>query len=210
MLAEAIAEDERIAFLGDSITQAGNRSGGYVDLIREVLKTEQPNATVIPAGISGHKVPDLLARFQKDVIDKKATLVFIYIGINDVWHSTNGGGTPIDGFESGLRTLIQTLKASGATVVLATPSTIGEKPVGENKLDAMLEDFAAVSRKVAAEEGATMCDLRTSFPDHLRIFNPKDQHKGVLTSDGVHLNANGNLFVATEAARALRQAALAR
>ena len=35
-------------------------------------------------------------------------------------------------------------------------------------------------------------------------------YQGVLTSDGVHLNATGNLFLATEAARALREAVLAR
>ncbi len=36
------------------------------------------------------------------------------------------------------------------------------------------------------------------------MFNPEDQAKGVLTGDGVHLNPAGNVFVATQAARALR------
>ena len=208
LLAEVIAPNERIAFLGDSITQSGNQAGGYVDLIRSALKTHRPDAVVIPAGISGHKVPDLLARFQKDVIDKKATLVFIYIGINDVWHSTSGNGTSQEKFESGLHTLIQTLQASGATVVLATPSTIGEKPLGENNLDAMLQDYAAISRRVAEKENVTLCDLQRAFQSHLAIFNPTDLPKGVLTNDGVHLNKAGNTFVATEAARALREAVL--
>ena len=151
---------------------------------------------------------DLLARFKKDVIDQDATLVFIYIGINDVWHSTSGKGTPPDVFERGLHTLIQDLQASGATVVLATPNTIGEKPLGENDLDAMLEEFSAISRRVAREEDLTLCDLRRGFQDHLRIFNPSGMPKGILTTDGVHLNAAGNVFVATEAARALREARL--
>lgn len=210
LLAEAIDPNERIAFLGDSITQAGNRPNGYVDQVRTGIAALRPDAGVIPAGISGHKVPDLLARYKKDVLDKEATLVFIYIGINDVWHSNNGKGTPIDEFEAGLRTLIQDFRASGAEVVLATPSVIGEKPQGQNGLDKMLEEFAAVSRRVAAEEGATLCDLRQSFFDSLRIFNPKDLAKGVLTSDGVHLNPAGNTFLAIEAARALRIAALKR
>ncbi len=210
LLAEAIDPNERIAFLGDSITQAGNRPGGYLDQVRTGIAAMRPEAVVIPAGISGHKVPDLLARYQKDVLDQKATMVFIYIGINDVWHSRSGKGTPIDEFESGLRKLIQDFRASGAEVVLATPSVIGEKPQGENGLDKMLEDFSAVSRRVAAEEGATLCDLRQSFFDSLRIFNPKDLGKGVLTSDGVHLNPAGNTFLAIESARALREAALKR
>ena len=210
LLADAIAPDERVAFLGDSITQAGNNSGGYVDLVRSVLKAEKPESLVIPAGISGHKVPDLLARFKRDVMDKKATLVFIYIGINDVWHSTSGNGTSPEDFEAGLHTLIQDLRSSGADVVLATPSVIGERPHGENSLDELLTQYAAISRKVAAAEGVVLCDLQKAFQDHLQIFNPENKDKGVLTSDGVHLNAAGNIFLATESARALREAVLAR
>lgn len=207
VLASALLKDERIAFLGDSITQAGARENGYVDLIRTGIAELRPQAIVIPAGISGHKVPDLLARYKKDLLDKRPTMVLIYIGINDVWHSQNGKGTPIDEFETGLRTLIQDFRAAGASVVLATPSVIGEKPQGENDLDKMLDDYAAVSRTVAAQEGAILCDLRQAFLDHLVIFNPTDKPKGVLTSDGVHLNAEGNLFVASEVARALLVAA---
>ncbi|MAB80305.1 MAG: hypothetical protein CMJ89_13205 [Planctomycetes bacterium] len=210
LLARAVAPEERVAFLGDSITQAGNRPGGYVDIVRSVLTERCPESKVIPAGISGHRVPDLLARFHSDVIDKGATLVFVYIGINDVWHSQSGRGTGVDEYEKGLRTLVRELRASGADVVLATPSVIGERPQGENPLDEMLEEYSALSRKVASEEGATLCDLRRAFQDHLRVFNPGARDKGVLTSDGVHLNSAGNVFVATEATRALRRAVLLR
>jgi len=210
LLADVIAPDERVAFLGDSITQAGNNSGGYVDLVRSVLKEHKPDSVVIPAGISGHKVPDLLKRFKRDVMDKEATLVFIYIGINDVWHSTSGNGTSPEDFKSGLHTLIQDLRASGADVVLATPSVIGERPHGENSLDELLTEYAAISREVAAAEGVVLCDLQRAFHDHLGVFNPENKDKGVLTSDGVHLNSAGNIFLATESARALREAVLAR
>jgi len=204
--AEACGPEERVAFLGDSITQAGNAAGGYVDTLRTALKRAQPDAEVIPAGISGHKVPDLLKRYRADVIQKGATVVFIYIGINDVWHSEWGKGTSEEEFEAGLRLLVQEFRESGADVVLATPSVIGEKPVGENRLDAELEAFAAISRRVAAEEGATLCDLQRAFHDHLRLLTPADVEQGVLTSDGVHLNEAGNALVALEAARALRTA----
>ncbi|MCH2104420.1 MAG: GDSL-type esterase/lipase family protein [Planctomycetes bacterium] len=210
LLADVIAPDERVAFLGDSITQGGNNPGGYVDLVRQVLKEQKPDSVVIPAGISGHKVPDLLKRFKRDVMDKGATLVFIYIGINDVWHSTSGNGTPAEEFEAGLHTLIKDLRASGADVVLATPSVIGEKPHGENSLDAMLTEYAAISRKVAAAEGVVLCDLQRAFHEHLGVFNPEDKDKGILTNDGVHLNKEGNIFLATEAARALREAVMKR
>ncbi|MDE0820457.1 MAG: GDSL-type esterase/lipase family protein [Opitutales bacterium] len=210
LLAQAIDAKEKIAFFGDSITQSGNQNGGYVDLIRRELNKEQPHAAIIPAGISGHKVPDLLARIDRDVIDQKATVVFVYIGINDVWHSQTNSGTPIGEYGDGLREIIRKLRETGAEVVLATPSVIGEKPKGENSLDGMLEEYAAVCRQVAEEEKVTLCDLRNTFLDYLRVFNPKGLEKGILTTDGVHLNKMGNLLVATEVARALRKAVLAR
>lgn len=203
-----LRKGERIAFLGDSITQQGVGKHGYVTLIRQAIESAKGDlgVAVIGAGISGHKVPDLQKRLDRDVIDKKATAVFVYIGINDVWHSLRKRGTPKDKYEAGLRDVIGRLKKSGATVVLATPSVIGEKHDGSNQLDAMLDEYAAISRKVAAETNVHLCDLRKAFVEYLKQHNPQNKAKGVLTRDGVHLNAAGNRFVADQAAAALAEA----
>lgn len=205
-LANRLGEEERVAFLGDSITEAGAGDGGYVDLLRRVLVERRPGVSVIPAGISGHRVPDLIARYREDVIAKQASLVFVYIGINDVWHSEFGSGTPIEDYERLLDELVGELRASGARVVLATPSVIGEEPGGANRLDGMLDDYAERSRRVAARHALVVCDLRRAFVEHLALFNGQGRASGVLTSDGVHLSEEGNLFVAFEAAEALRAA----
>lgn len=210
LLADALAPDERVAFLGDSITESGALDGGYVDRLRDVLAERRRDVTVIPAGISGQRVPDLLARSEADIVEPGATLVFVYIGINDAWHTDHGRGTPPDDYEAGLRTLVRELRASGADVVLATPTTIGERTFGTNRLDALLADLRARVRRVAAEEGATLCDLGLAFGRALALQNPAEAEEGVLTTDGVHLNAAGNRLVAVEAARALRRAVLAR
>ncbi len=212
MAGENLKEGDRIVFLGDSITAAGVRPDGYITLADKAVQLAYPDLGVelIGAGIGGHKVPNCQQRLDRDVLQKKPAIVFIYIGINDVWHSTSGRGTPAGEFESGLRTLIRDFQESGAEVVLATPSVIGEKRQGENKLDGMLTEYSAISRRVAKEESATLCDLQRAFSDHLRIFNPQGLAKGVLTSDGVHLNAAGNQLLATEAARSLRAAAESR
>lgn len=203
-----LAKGEVIAFFGDSITQSGAQPGGYCRLIGEAIEKQRPDlgVKIVYAGISGHKVPDLQKRLERDVLSRKPTIVFIYIGINDVWHSTGGNGTPKDQFESGVRDLISKITAAGAKVVLCTPSTIGEKTDGSNPLDPMLEEYAAVSRKVAAETGVTLCDLRRSFIDHLKQQNPANKESGILTGDGVHLNPVGNQFVAARAADAISSA----
>jgi lysophospholipase L1-like esterase len=158
---------------------------------------------VINAGISGHKVPDLQKRLEKDVLAKDPTVVVIYIGINDVWHSIRDNGTPVDKYEAGLKDLIKRIHDEGARVLLVTPSVIGEKEGGENPLDGMLEQYAGISRKVAYETGVQLLDLHDAFRHYLEHHNPKGTSKGVLTTDGVHLNDAGNKFVAEQMASAL-------
>ena len=196
---------DTIAFLGDSITQGGAGKGGYCRLIDEAITKNHPElgVKIVYAGISGNKVPDLQRRLDRDVISKKPTVVFIYIGINDVWHSQNGRGTPKDKYEAGLNDIIGRIKAAGAVIVLATPSVIGEKTDGSNKFDKMLEEYSAISRKVAADNKLTLCDLRAAFQTHLKKNNPENKDRGILTGDSVHLSAAGNRFVADQAMAAI-------
>jgi lysophospholipase L1-like esterase len=195
-----LQKGERIVFLGDSITQAGAGPTGFVTLIRQELASKHPELMieVIGAGISGNKVPDLQKRLQRDVLDKKPTLVVVYIGINDVWHGENdpARGTPKDKFEAGLKEVTDRIKESGARVLLCTPSVIGEKADGTNKLDPQLDEYSAITRKVAKDENVPLCDLRKAFLEHLKANNPGNKERGVLTSDRVHLNDAGNRFVA--------------
>ena len=200
-----LKKGDRIIFLGDSITQAGAGPQGYVTLVRKALEQQHPDlkTEVIGAGISGNRVPDLEKRLEKDVLKKKPSIVVIYIGINDVWHSIRGRGTPKDQFEAGLKNMITQIQKGGARVVLCTPSVIGEKHDGSNKLDKMLDEYSEVSRKVAQENKAQLFDLRKSFLTQLKKVNDKNVDKKVLTTDGVHLNKTGNQFVAEQMLLAL-------
>lgn len=195
--AQTAAEPLKVVFLGDSITEGGVSPAGYVTLIAEALKQRHSGQAceVIGAGVSGNKVPDLQARLDRDVLSHKPDVVVIYIGINDVWHSLSGEGTPIEKFESGLVDLIGRIQAGGSRVILCTPSVIGEAHSGSNELDAKLDEYSAVSRKLAPRHGAMLLDLRQMFNAELKNRNPDDKRAGVLTTDGVHLNDAGNQFV---------------
>jgi isoamyl acetate esterase len=199
------AATKKIVFLGDSITQAGAGSGGYISLMRESLAGAglAEDFELIGAGISGNKVPDLQKRLDQDVLAKNPDLVFIYIGINDVWHWTHPntkskGGTTKANFEAGLKDVIARIRKQGAKVVVCTPSVIGEKGDGTNANDKMLDEYAEVSRKIAREQDLQVCDLRKAFMGYLKAQNKDNAPKGVLTTDEVHLNATGNAFVALQ------------
>lgn len=191
----------RIVFLGDSITEAGALPGGYVMLVADSLQAAYPDKSisVIGAGISGNKVPDLEARLNTDVLAKEPTHVVIYIGINDVWHHfefDHTTGTEPDVYETGLRSLIASIQGVGATVLLCTPSVIGEDPGSDAPVNQRLMQYASISRQVAASTGAHLCDLRVAFEKYLQEHNTDKRYDGLLTSDGVHLNETGNRFVA--------------
>jgi len=207
----SLKKGDRIVFLGDSITAAGVGPDGYITLIKNVLDANAKDLGVetIGAGISGNKVPDLQRRLERDVLGKNPTIVFIYIGINDVWHwkkQANGsmtGGTPKDAYEAGLKDIIGKIKEAGARIILCTPSTIGEKADGSNERDPMLEEYAAISRSVAKDCGVELLDLRKAFIDYEKANNKGNQPKGILTSDSVHLNKQGNELVAEAMLKAL-------
>ncbi|MBL8826631.1 MAG: SGNH/GDSL hydrolase family protein [Planctomycetaceae bacterium] len=191
---------DRIVFLGDSITQGGAGPNGYITFFKQALDKQHPDLKVecIGAGISGNKVPNLQARVDKDVVAKQPTIVFVYIGINDVWHGEKdpARGTTPENFTAGLKEVIGKIKAGGARVILCTPSVIGEKKAGANPLDAKLDQYADLSRGLAKELDLQLCDLRKAFVEHIAANNPEDKEKGILTSDRVHLNLAGNQFVA--------------
>jgi lysophospholipase L1-like esterase len=215
--AAALAEDapiklqkgDRILFFGDSITEGGGGETGYITLLKKALDQQNKDLdiTVINAGKSGHKVPDLQKRMESDVIAKKPTIVFIYIGINDVWHGQNdpAKGTSKEKFEAGLKEIISKIEQSGARVILCTPTVIGEKKAGGNKLDAKLDEYSDVSRSVAKEMKVPLCDLRKAFVEYLMVNNKDDKATGVLTGDSVHLNPEGNKLVAQTMLKMLRE-----
>jgi lysophospholipase L1-like esterase len=205
----SLKKGDRIVFLGDSITQGGGGANGYITLIKKALDEKHKDLGIetINAGISGNKVPDLQKRVEKDVVAKKPTIVFIYIGINDVWHGEKNpaNGTPKDRFESGLKEVIGKITDSGAKVIVCTPTVIGEKKDGGNKLDKQLDEYADISRKVAKELKLPLCDLRRDFVDYLKANNNDDKESGVLTGDRVHLNPTGNKLVADTMLKMLGQ-----
>jgi lysophospholipase L1-like esterase len=189
------AKSKKIIFFGDSITQQGAQPGGYVDLISKKLSS--PAYEVIGAGIGGNKVYDLYLRLEDDVLNKKPDLVVIYIGVNDVWHKQSSHtGTDLDKFVKFYQALINKIQTNGAKVVVCTPAVIGEKKSGSNELDAELDTYSAAIRELATKNKLMLCDLRKLFTDYDLQNNPQDLPKGILTTDGVHLNEKGNQTLA--------------
>ncbi len=199
LIAACSSEKKRVVFFGDSVTQAGAESGGYIELMKTMVDTSRYE--LIGAGIGGNKVPDLQDRLQADVLALNPDIVYIYIGINDVWHFyqfDDVTGTEADVYEAGLIDLAEQIKSTGASVVFCTPTVIGEDVNSDSEENTHLAQYADIVRSVAEETGSPLCDLRTAFSTYLVANNPDKAFEGTLTTDGVHMNDAGNQFLAEQ------------
>lgn len=189
-----------ILFFGDSITEQARGLTGFISLINR--RIEEYNLVnkyqTIGAGISGNRVYDLLFRLNKDVLSKSPQLTVILVGINDVWcKQKNGTGLDIERYEKYYREVIVQLLAANSKIILCSLPVIGEKYDGENSQDDDLNTYSEVVKKLSKEYDLSICDLRFAFTNYLKQFNYENASTGLLTTDGVHLNEEGNKLVAT-------------
>ena len=191
----AIPNGAKVAFLGDSITQQGQRrEAGYVNLVLQILKQCGTKVTPIKAGVSGNKSDQMLARLQRDVIGKKADFLFLSCGVNDVWHGKRG--IPLEQYKKNITAIIDNAQKAGIKVCIMTATMIGEDP--ENANNKKLEAYNNFLRKLAIEKKCLLADTNAAMQKALAALKklyPKA--KGcLLTSDGVHMSPAGDMMMA--------------
>lgn len=202
----SIQKKQRIVFFGDSITEAGARPGGFITMMTDQLKQKGlDNAyELIGAGIGGNKVYDLYLRMEEDVLAKNPDEVVIWVGVNDVWHKRSlGTGTDADKFEKFYNAIIKKFQAKNIKVLICTPAAIGEKTDFTNELDGDLNKYSGIIRNIAANNHCELIDLRKLTLEYNLANNKENKASGILTTDMVHLNENGNKLVAQEMTKAL-------
>ncbi|MBC8102277.1 MAG: SGNH/GDSL hydrolase family protein [Cytophagales bacterium] len=200
-----IGPNQTLVCLGDSITQ---NSVGYCPMIAALIAASYPdrNIRVVNAGIGGNKIPDLLARLDRDVLSHRPDWVTVSVGINDVWHGLNDGGksgVPLGTYREGLAELTDRLVASGANVVLLPPTVIGEDLSSAGNV--ALRDYRAAVHAIAASRGLliapTDTDLDTALVANLPTVGGEPGK--TLTSDGVHLRPAGDAVLAAAVLKTL-------
>jgi lysophospholipase L1-like esterase len=197
---------QKVVFFGDSITQAGARPGGYIVLMKTALEQKGmgSNYDLIGAGIGGNKVYDLYLRMDDDVLSQNPDVVFIWVGVNDVWHkATSGTGTDADKFDKFYTAIINKLLDRHIRTILVTPAVIGEKTDFTNQQDGDLNAYSQIIRNLAQKYHCGLVDLRETFHNYELKNNPGNKESGILTVDRVHLTDAGNQLVAENMLNAL-------
>jgi len=192
-------KNQKVVFFGDSITQAGAKPGGYIVLMKTTLEQKGvgSNYDLIGAGIGGNKVYDLYLRMEDDVLSQNPDVVFIWVGVNDVWHkATSGTGTDADKFDKFYEAIINKLLDRHIRTILVTPAVIGERTDFTNQQDGDLNAYSQIIRNLAQKYHCGLVDLREIFHNYELKNNPGNKESGILTVDRVHLTDAGNQLVA--------------
>ena len=197
-----LSASSRLLFIGDSITDCGRRDdpdalgNGYVRLIRDYLLAKSPATApqVINRGISGNKVTDLAARWDKDVLRAAPDVLSIKVGINDVWHGleNRGNGVPIGKFKEVYERILRQTQSAlpRCALVLCEPSVIWPpQPATGNEI---LKPYVAAVRELAAQfHAAVLVPLHSVF-EQAREKRPDIDW----APDGVHPSASGHMLIA--------------
>lgn len=207
-------DGDRVAFLGDSITERGDFN--YIRVISDYYLTRFPEADIrfLNAGSNGGGARGGALRFADDVASRRATAVSIMFGMNDVGRpSYDEEATPEkikarDGMLAGFRRNYAGLldvcakELPGAALYLLTPSPADDQKVYyRNKAcvqrpgcNAGLGRCAETVREEAAMRGATLVDLYTILNAYVR------ERRGVepdfkFADDRVHPGAGANMLM---------------
>jgi len=209
--------DLKILFQGDSITD-GNRTRnndwnhlmghGYQYIISSKLWFEQPERKFhfINRGVSGHKVPDLAARWQTDTLDIDPDVLSILIGINDANEAVKDNPHyTTESYKEGYRDLLIRTKKDNSNIkfVICEPFLL---PVGtiKDKWNRWHEEVSArqvVTKAIAQEFDAVFVPFQSAFDEALKKA-PADYW----IWDGIHPMPAGHELMSREWLKAVKKA----
>jgi lysophospholipase L1-like esterase len=163
----------RVVFLGDSITE------NWVSADPSLFERG-----VVGRGISGQTTPQMLVRFQADVVALEPKVVHVLAGTNDI--AGNTGPSSVQDYKNNIMSMVEIAQANGIDVILGSIPPAAAFPWRQQidprpritELNAWLRDYANQKK------------LR--FIDyHSALVGSAGELKSEFGNDGVHPNRKG-------------------
>jgi lysophospholipase L1-like esterase len=188
-LAAPAAGERRVVFYGDSITDAWAQHGDWFF----------PGRPYVGRGISGQTTPQMLVRFQQDVVHLRPAVVVILAGTNDIAGNT-GPSTP-EMIEDNFESMIAVARANGIRVVVSSilpADHYSWKPEVQpaEQIRAMNVRLKAMSER----EGIVYLDYYSAMVNARGGLDPE------LAKDGVHPTQKGYAMMSPLAEKAIAEA----
>jgi lysophospholipase L1-like esterase len=195
-LSQPAANEARVVFMGDSITDAWPQPR-YGDFF-----TGRP---YVGRGISGQTTPQMLIRFRPDVIDLKPKVVVVLAGTNDI--AGNTGPMTDEEIENNLASMAELAKTHGIKVVLSSILPVSAYHVAPNGVPqttqrpmARIQAVNEWTKKYAAAEKHVYLDYVPAMVDASGLLREE------LSGDDLHPNVMGYAVMGPLAEAAIKQA----
>jgi lysophospholipase L1-like esterase len=134
------------------------------------------DTTVLNRGVNGEEAPDMLARFDSDVIAERPDLVIWQTGTNSVLRDH-----PLDPKATVIHEGLARLKAIHADVILVDPQ-YAPKVIAKPEADGMVAQIAAIAKELSVDLFHRFALMRHWYQaDHLPF-------ETFVSPDGVHMN----------------------
>jgi len=183
------AGEKRVVFYGDSITDAWAK------------KPEQffPGRPYVGRGISGQTTPQMLVRFQQDVVHLKPAVVVVLAGTNDIAGNT-GPSTP-EMIEDNFMSMLAVARTNGIRMVVSSilpADHFSWRP--EVQPAEQIRAMNARLKAICEREHLVYLDYYSAMTNAKGGLDPE------LAADGVHPTAKGYALMAPLAEKAIAEA----
>lgn len=184
------ADEQRVVFLGDSITDGWGRGAGEFF----------PGKPWLNRGIGGQTTPQMLLRLREDVIALKPAALVLLAGTNDI--AGNTGPMTLAQVEGNLASIAELAHAHGIEVVMATllPVTDAHGPQTGSRPPTKIAALNAWIRGYCKAGHCTLLDYHAGTVGADGALRPE------LSDDGLHPNARGYAVMAPLAEAAVARA----
>jgi lysophospholipase L1-like esterase len=177
---------ERCIFSEDNARILASGERPEVVMIGDSLTYEwpDPGKGIVKRGIGGQTSPQVVLRFQQDVVALKPQIVHILVGTNDI--AGNTGASAPQQYLDNIRAMIAMAQANGIAVVIGTiPPLEGleSRPTIETR--PWPERLNRELRKLADQRGIVIADY------HAALANPDGSRRDDLFRDELHFSAAG-------------------
>ena len=200
---------DRIVFAGDSVTDMGsaqpvgeglfdNLGKSYVRVIDNMLAAYYPEVflRVTNSGISGNTSRDLIARFDRDVVDLNPDWVSICIGINDVWRQFDSPAlTDLcvlpDEYAKNVENMILKVKGKVKGIFVLSPYII--EPNTEDMMRKRMDEYVNICKGLADKHKCIFVNFQEMYSKYCKI-----RHSSYIAWDRIHPNQIGATLMARE------------
>lgn len=195
----ALRDGDTVVFLGDSITAA--RTYGKIVENYTLLRFPKRSIRFYNAGWGGDTAAGGLARFNRDVLVHKPTVVIVAYGFNDIGWGLKANDASKRIYLEAVNGIIETCQKHKARVYICSAATQSDDP--EKSEGSFLQKMCDEAMDLARQKGEHAIDVqRTMRSIQKRVVayskatkEAEDKKTTLHAADGVHLNDLGHLVM---------------